>query len=176
MKHSNTPNYWLMALQGLLLLVFGVAALANPGGTLKVLVRIFGLTLVVTGMFFVYHSKNKPVFSPQFWFYEGLFNMVLGLFLMVFPSVVMNFFIILLGLTALLSGILNITTLVKSHSPVFTIDFIRSALAVVIGLILVFNPWEGNKAVMIIIGSVSLIIGALSLYATYKLINHVAVD
>jgi uncharacterized membrane protein HdeD (DUF308 family) len=77
-------NYWwLLAIRGLLAVLFGLAALVFPGLTLLVLVLLFGAFAVANGVMAVIISFQGRNVFPQWWLLLiegllGIFNSTAG--------------------------------------------------------------------------------------------------
>ncbi|MFO7827918.1 MAG: DUF308 domain-containing protein, partial [Bacteroidales bacterium] len=76
MDNLRFTNPWFLGIQGTIMIIFGTIALVNPELTLKAIVQFFGLLLLIAGIFLVLITKSKYKEMPDFWFYEGIVNII----------------------------------------------------------------------------------------------------
>lgn len=160
-------NPWVIGIQGLIMILFGLAALINPEVTLKTITRFFGIIVILSGVFLVILTKSKPDI-PEFWFYEGIANIVVGAIFVLFPAFITNIFIVLLGLAALIVGIRNLWFLINTKPNFLWLSIIRNIFLVSFGLLFLLVPFEGAKLVINIIGFTALVYGILTSILAYK--------
>lgn len=98
-------NPWIIGIQGLIMIIFGVSAIVNPEITIKAITRFFGILLLISGVFLLVLTKSKSNDLPVFWFYEGLANIIIGLLFVLFPKFIANIFVFFIGVIALIIGI-----------------------------------------------------------------------
>jgi len=83
-------NYWrILAIRGLLAVLFGLAALVWPGLTLLVLVLLFGAYALVDGVIAVIVSLQERRVFARWWvlLLEGLAGIAAGVLTFVWPSI-----------------------------------------------------------------------------------------
>src|SRR5438045_9697650 len=82
-------NYWwLLAIRGLLAVLFGIAAIVWPGLTLLVLVFLFGAYALVDGVVAVVVAFQERRFFSQWWvlLLAGLVGIIAGLVAFFWPA------------------------------------------------------------------------------------------
>src|SRR6476661_6745059 len=74
-------NWWLLALRGVLGILFGIAAFVWPGATLAALVLVFGAYVFVDGIFAVVAGIGMRRQLSLWWLVvlEGVAGIILGL-------------------------------------------------------------------------------------------------
>lgn len=158
-----------MGIIGLIMMVFGIAAIVNPEITLKAITRFFGILLFLSGVFLLILANSEKQKLPRFWFYEGLANIIVGLLFILIPALIANIFVILLGLISLIIGGRNLWLLINNKPDFLLLGILRNTILVIFGLLFLFVPFEGAMVIINLIGFVSVIYGAITLYLTYKL-------
>ncbi len=83
-------NYWwILAIRGLLAVLFGLAAFVWPGLTLLVLVLLFGAYALVDGVIAVVVSLQERRVFARWWvlLFEGLVGIAAGVLTFVWPGI-----------------------------------------------------------------------------------------
>lgn len=168
MENIRLNKYWIIGIQGLIMLFFGIAALANPEVTLLTITRFFGAILLISGILLLILTKTKESKLSEFWFYEGIANIIVGFIFLILPALVTNIFIIILGLSALIVGVRNLWITLKNKVKLLSINIIRNSVLIAFGLLFLFVPFESAKLIIKITGLVALLYGVLTLYVAYK--------
>jgi len=168
MENIRLNSYWIVGIQGLIMLFFGIAALASPEVTLITITRFFGVILLLSGILLIILTKTKSNTLSEFWFYEGIANIIVGFIFLILPALVTNIFIIILGLSALIIGIRNLWTTLKNKTKLLSINIIRNSVLIAFGLLFLFVPFESAKLIIKITGLVALLYGLLTLFVAYK--------
>lgn len=111
-RDHRQGSYWgLLALRGLINVGFGCALLFWPGPTVSVLVWLFGLDLVVTGLLGLVIRGRMPEEYRSAVLTRAIVTIVLGLVVMIWPrgsltviALVVAILLILFGIVLLWSG------------------------------------------------------------------------
>lgn len=162
-------NPWILILQGIIMLTAGVFVLSAPEVTLVALTRLLGIVMLIAAGFLLFSATYKREKTNQLQFIEGIINAGLGLVFTIFPALLANVFIVILGVIAFLSGLLNLWMLIRERARITSAPFLRNSLVLLFGILLLVNPVQGREAVAVIIGVFAVIFGITSLYGAYKL-------
>jgi uncharacterized membrane protein HdeD (DUF308 family) len=169
-------NQWIIGIQGLIMIIFGIAALVNPEITLKTITRFFGIILLISGVFLVVLSKSESKNLPVFWLYEGVINIVIGLLFIFLPAFVANILVILIGLVSLIVGIRNLWFIINHKPEYMKIGIIRNLILIAFGFIFLFVPFKSAVVIVNLLGIVAIIYGLITLYYSYKLFGKTKVE
>ncbi|MDF1571079.1 MAG: DUF308 domain-containing protein [Bacteroidales bacterium] len=162
-------NPWVLVLQGVIMLAAGIFVLSDPEVTLVALTRLLGIIMLIAAGFLLFSSTYKREKTNQLLFIEGVINAGLGLVFTLFPALLANVFIVLLGVIAFLSGLINLWMLIRDRARITSAPFLRNSLVLLFGILLLVNPGQGREAVAVIIGVFAIIFGITSFYGVYKL-------
>lgn len=168
MENIRLNSYWIVGVQGLIMLFFGIAALASPEVTLISITRFFGIILLLSGILLIVLTRTKCNALSEFWFYEGIANIIIGFIFLILSALVTNIFIIILGLSALIIGIRDLWTTLKNKTKLLSINIIRNSVLIAFGLLFLFVPFESAKLIIKITGLFALLYGLLTLFVVYK--------
>lgn len=111
MKAKDARN--LILIYGLICLLAGIVFLTNPGFLLGVIVIIFSLLVLISGInqiVVAVKSKNTPVSARILAAVTGIISIVLGLALLIRPDISIQVMIMIIGIYFLAFGILAIST------------------------------------------------------------------
>ena len=88
MVHTLKLNWWLLALRGLVAVLFGVLAFMWPGATLITLVWLFGAFALVNGILSLVLAAKTPKGYPKVGslILGGLLGILAGLLAFVMPA------------------------------------------------------------------------------------------
>lgn len=162
-------NPWILILQGIIMLGAGIFVLSAPEVTLVALTRLLGIIMLIAAGFLLFSSTYKREKTNQLLFIEGIVNAGLGLVFALFPALLANVFIVLLGVIAFISGLLNLWLLIRERARISSAPFLRNSLVLIFGILLLVNPVQGREAVAVIIGIFAVVFGITSFYGAYKL-------
>ncbi len=162
-------NPWIIGLYGLIMFIFGIVSIIYSELTLGLITRFFGILLLLSGVFYVLLIKFKSGNLPDYWLYEGLVHIGLGLLFIIIPNIVANIFVIIIGVISLIIGIKNIWFLTRNKPNFMKLTLIRNLILVILGLLLVFVPFKSAVVIINVIGLVAIFYGAVTLYTSYKL-------
>ncbi len=165
-------NRWfLLMANAAIAIIAGIVFLFVPEQTLKTIGFAAGIVILLSGLFLVfgafsYAKKGQNMF---FWLVEGIINLSLGIILIVNPTWLVEFLLILIGLWALILGVYQLYTgfvnskQIKNNS-LLKINGLASA---VIGLVLLFKPDMVASFVVQLLGIISILIGGIMMYFAF---------
>ena len=139
-----SENWWLLALRGLLALLFGFAALVLPLGTLEAVGRLFGVYAILEGALVVLIGMRGTQYRGAF-LSEGAFGIVAGLVALAWPGVTALVLLYVIAIWAILSGIAEIIAAVALRREIEGewVLFLVGVLSVVLGVAMAVLPGVG---------------------------------
>lgn len=165
-----------LALRGVVALLFGIAAVFWPGETLLTLLYLFAAFMLVGGIFELIYGVGKlaapgvsvltRVLAPLI----GLLQMAVGVYLLRHPHVTFGTFILLIGFILIIRGVVEVVTALFEEGPSMSrvVMVIVGLLAVLAGILVLFQPAASGVAFVWIIGLYALIAGPLMLAAAFE--------
>ena len=174
MKTYFGLHTWVFSgLKGILGLLLGTLILINPAEAIKLIATYFGLFAILGGVIVLIYGFRERSRGKRstFWLVEGSFNIIIGLIIVSYPEISVSVFIALFGIWAIIIGILQLISYdryrkLNMHSGIILLNAI---LSLIIGLLLLFNPFEGAQIIAIIIGLYALVYGAFNIFTAFKL-------
>jgi uncharacterized membrane protein HdeD (DUF308 family) len=154
---------WPSTLEGVLLTLFGLAAIIWPGKTLAVFTVVFGLWALVAGVVGVI---NGIMHIRRGWTAVG--TILLGGLMIAAGSYVLNHpgitaltLVLLIGFTLLIRGIFEIIIAIGDNEVHKGLAIVSGALAILVGLILLRYPVGGGLAYVWVLGIYALVSGPI---------------
>lgn len=140
----------------LVLIVLGVILLVHPGDTLNLAVRLVGVALILVGAVGVVTQLVKKEDKSVFSIIVGLIEIVVGIIVLAAPTFVVSLFPIIVGIVVALYGISDLVAAVqlKKAGASNTWALILAAITVLLGIILIFNPFKTLTTLIRVIGIV----------------------
>ncbi len=154
-----------MIIASLLLLLIGVAFIVWPDEAARVMARaiaivIIGFSVFELVLFFLGKSKGH-VDVPAI--VTGVLLMALGVYLLVKPDSLLNFFNIIFGVVILIIGVDHVFQsifIIRHIRSLWWISFLVGLLAIGMGVLTLVNPFSAIRTAMVIIG-ITMVVEAL---------------
>lgn len=166
-------NWGLVALRGVLALVFGLATLFNPALTLVVLVFLFGAYSFVDGIFTVIAAiANRR--GERYWvalLVSGIIGIAIGVVTYLMPHVTALALLFLIAAWAIATGVTQIVAAIRLRKVIRGewLLVVAGVLSVLFGLFLIAAPGAGALAVTLWIGVYALLFGIVLIALAFRL-------
>lgn len=184
MKNRCTVPMWVAKAGYIVMsLVFcgaGTLFIAKPDLSAVVISRALGAAMIVFGLIKLvgYFSKDLFRLAFQYDLGFGLLLIALGILSLAKPAGALDFIFIALGIAILTDGLFKLQIAVDSKRFGISTWWLTLVLAVitgVVGLALVFRPWDSVRLLTTLLGAALLAEGILNLcvaISTVKIVNH----
>lgn len=168
-------NRYLKAsvISSIIAIVLGILFLVFPVASLDVFRWIIAITAFVIGFLVLAAElskrKNTPVFGATVF---GAILIVIGLIFATRPAAI-NIFTIILGAWFIVSalGSLRFTYALNGNTAFFSV--LMSLIALIVGILLIVNPWGGSISIMVVLGASLIVFGIVSAINISVLKNNV---
>ncbi|MBR1797934.1 MAG: DUF308 domain-containing protein [Clostridiales bacterium] len=154
-----------MLVASLILLAVGIAFIVWPEQAATVLARVVAGILTATGVFelVLFALGKRKGYTDVPAVLTGVVLTVLGVFLIIKPDTMLNFFNILFGIVIIVIGIDHIFQsifIIRYVRRLWWISLLVGIAALAMGVITILNPFSAVKTAMIIIG-ITMVIEAI---------------
>lgn len=159
--------------RGIVAILFGIAAVFWPGLTTEVLLYLFAGFLVADGLLALIISlarikrrANKAIIL----LIVSVIDLAIGLFLFRNPDIAFATFVLILGLSLVITGIFSFVHAFVSHAELATLRTLHALLGVlgiVIGTAVLLQPVAGGLAFVWIVGLYALVAGPVMIAMSY---------
>jgi len=175
MVHTLKLNWWLLALRGLVAVLFGVLAFMWPGATLITLVWLVGAFALVNGILSLVLAAKTPKGYPKVGslILGGLLGILAGLLAFVMPGITALGLLILIAAWAIVTGIMELVAAVRLRKIINNewLLVLAGIASVVFGVILLFQPAAGALALIWLIGAWAFVFGILLMILAFRMRN-----
>jgi len=160
-----------LVLRGVVAILFGIAAVFWPGITLVTLLYLFSTFLLIGGVFELVYGVGRlgkggvSVFTRVLTPLLGLLQMGVGIYLLRHPHVTFATLILLIGFILIIRGVFEVVEGLFEEGPsIYRIMMvIVGLLAMLAGILILFQPKAAGVAFVWILGLYALVVGALYL-------------
>jgi uncharacterized membrane protein HdeD (DUF308 family) len=168
MLERLSRDWWIVALQGVAAIVFGILALVWPGITLLALVYLFAAYALVDGVLALIRGfrRGGDGGRPDWWrVASGVVGIAAGVIGFAMPGITAYVLLILIAAWAIVSGAIELVAAYQLR------DVIRGewllaldgVVAIIFGIVLIAFPSAGALAVVWLIGAFAIASGVILL-------------
>ena len=149
----------------IVLLVLGILLLLVPGDIVTTVIRLFGVIILIIGITSVLNEIKIKKQSTDF--VNGILISVLGLVFISSPHTIASIIPFILGVWIVIKSTFKLQF---SYSVKRTSNDVKpiviNIIELILGLVLIFNPFKGAKALIGIIG------GFMAVYGLLDILNY----
>jgi uncharacterized membrane protein HdeD (DUF308 family) len=178
MLHLLARYWWVLALRGVLAVLFGLFAFFVPGITLLSLVLLFGAYVLLDGIFDLVAATRSP---SHHWalVLEGIVGIIAGILTFFWPGITAMVLLYLIAFWAIFTGVLEIIAGIRLRQVLSDEIWLilMGVLSLLFGLFILIFPSAGALAVVYWIGAYALLFGIMLLALAFRLrsFRHVEV-
>ena len=161
----------MFLLRGIAAILFGVLALVWPGLSLAVLVYLFGIFAVVSGITVVAAAlRNRDMHGWGVLLFEGILGVLAGVVALIWPGITALAFLFLIASWAILTGVLELVAPLAFLMTFWrALVFALSGLvSIVFGVLIAAQPAAGLLTVVWLIGTFAIVIGILHIVVYFE--------
>lgn len=168
-------NWWLIALRGVVGILFGLIALFFPGSTMLSLVILFSAYMLVDGGFTIAVAV-KAARRNERWGWltlEGIASIATGILAFLWPGLTVLAFVLLIAAWAIVSGGFMLAAAFRlkvDHGRWWLL--LGGIVSIVFGVLLVVAPMIGAVVLTLWLGAYALVFGVVLLVLAFKLRSH----
>jgi uncharacterized membrane protein HdeD (DUF308 family) len=171
--HNLLSNSWReLAWRGAISLVFGIIAAFWPGLTLLWLMTLFVAYALISGSASAIAAIKNRQSNRDWWLLLllGLMSVAAGVLALIYPDRTAVFLVLLIGATALASGIIDIVMAVRLRKVIRgeALLILNGIISVAFGVFVFFSPGAGALALIWLISIYAIASGVLLLALAYR--------
>lgn len=169
-------TWWTFLIGGIASVIFGVLAFVKPGVALFVLAMYFAAFVLVDGAINAWGAISNR--DKDGWWISlvfGLIGLAAGAYALLNPPVSMMAFLYLVAFMAIATGVslVMLGWRVREVTSREWLLYVIGALSLIFGAVILFRPVAGAQAVVTLIASWAILIGALRIWFALKIRNVV---
>lgn len=173
MEKKGKKNWWFLVINGLIAILVGIFLLFFEKDMIKELVRYIGIGIAVVGALLLFAAIRNIKADKQagMLLFESILTLVIGLIIVLFPTFSLNVFLIIIGVWAVILGIVQLAILINIKGKIAgkNILLFNGLLTIVLGVMLFFEPLTSVVILVKILGAFAIIFGILMIYFGFVL-------
>ena len=139
----------------ILFIIAGLFLLLRPETAINIICYILGVILLISGVVYIiqFFSDKSSDSYLSISFIFGAFLFIFGIIILIRPDIIASIIPLLVGVWMLINGVTKLSyalTINKVNRT--TLSIVGSIIIIIIGILLIFNPFEGAKNLVRIIG------------------------
>lgn len=168
-------NWWVLALRGLIAVLFGVLAFIWPKATLITLVLFFGAFALVNGILSLILAAKTPKGYPKVGslIVGGILGILAGLLTFVMPGITALGLLIVIAAWAIVTGLMEIVAAARLRKIITNewLLMLAGIASVAFGVILLLQPAAGALALIWLIATWAVVFGILLIVLAFRVRN-----
>jgi uncharacterized membrane protein HdeD (DUF308 family) len=163
-----TRAWWILLLQGVLVLLFGLGAIAWPFRSLGALVGLFAVISLVSGTISLVRGFSSPGASTMMLVIQGIIGIVTGLLTLLWPGLTAVALVYVIAAWIICQSILQFVLVFQVQDGRITL-VLSGVVGLITGLWMAAAPGEGALAIAWLMGISMVIWGATLVAAGWQL-------
>lgn len=168
---SENPNRLLV--RGIISIAIGVTIIVVPDLTLPLVIKGLGALMFIDGLVALlinYFAKTKKqsvfIIVPR-----GTTNLIFGIILLLFPALMVNLFVFLIGFILIFAGFTQFASQISGRSLMGAswIIVVISILAMIAGITFIVKPFESAETMLTVFGVIIGLYGSGEVIWSFKL-------
>jgi uncharacterized membrane protein HdeD (DUF308 family) len=172
MLDRMSQDWWIIALQGVAAIVFGVLALVSPGITLLALVYLFAAYAVVDGVLALVRGLRRGGSGGADWWQvvRGVVGIAAGVIAFAVPDITAYALLLVIAAWAIVSGGIELMAAYQLRDVIRRewLVALDGLLAILFGVVLILFPSAGALAVVWLIGAFAIASGVILLTVAFR--------
>jgi uncharacterized membrane protein HdeD (DUF308 family) len=166
-------NWWVLLLRGVVAVLFGILAISRPGITLTLLVLLFGIYVLLDGLFALFAAAAGWSQRDDRWLLvlEGVIGIGAGFATFHAPALTTVALLFFIAVWALATGVLKIVAAIRLRKEMSgELWLVLSGVAsVIFAFLVMMSPAAGALAMSWLIGWYAVMLGAMLIMLSLKL-------
>ena len=172
MSNLLAQNWWVIALRGVVAIIFGIIALFMPGAALLAFVLLFAAYMLVDGVLTIIAGVRAAQRHERWgWLiFEGILDLIAGGVAVIWPVITIVAFVLLMGAWAIVTGALLFGASFRLNIPHGRwLMTLAGAVSLIWGVLLIIWPLIGAVVLTWWIAAYALVFGVAMLVLAFRL-------
>ncbi len=174
MIETLQKRWWLIAVRGVLAILFGILALASPYIVIFSLITFFAFFAILSGFFILTLAFLGETGNRGLRILEGLIFLGAGIVVILNPVSALGGIMIFIAAWAILSGFIHIISAVKLRKVIANewLLIFNGIISIIFGILLAGNLIQGAGVMLMVFGVFSILSGMLSLMLAFRIRSY----
>ncbi len=182
MLERSYGKWWLMLLDGLCFVALSIFAIFFSNQAITLLVFVFGVYRGIMGIIYIISAlvmRSKYGAEVGFSLGRGIFDLIICAIFLLVPNVIVAFFIIIIGIWAIITGIFLLIISANSGTAGRIAKIVLGVGFIAFGIYAFINPMGPANLIVIIVGiafgifGLFLVIQSIGMKRTFSQIKKV---
>ncbi|TYC82304.1 hypothetical protein FXB42_16610 [Acetobacterium wieringae] len=182
MLERSYGKWWLMLLDGLCFVALSIFAIFFSNQAITLLVFVFGVYRGIMGIIYIVSAlvmRSKYGAEVGFSLGRGIFDLIICAIFLLVPNVIVSFFIIIIGIWAIITGIFLLIISANSGTVGRIAKIVLGVGFIAFGIYAFINPMGPANLIVIIVGiafgifGLFLVIQSIAMKRTFTQIKKV---
>lgn len=182
MLERSYGRWWLMLLDGLCFIALSIFAIFFSNQAITLLVFVFGVYRGIMGIIYIVSAlvlRSKYGAEVGFSLGRGIFSLIICAIFLLVPNVIVSFFIIIIGIWAIITGIFLLIISANSGTAGRIAKIVLGVGFIGFGIYAFINPMGPANLIVIIVGiafgilGLFLVIQSIGMKRTFSQIKKV---
>ncbi|KAF5091010.1 DUF308 domain-containing protein [Acetobacterium wieringae] len=182
MLERSYGRWWLMLLDGLCFIALSIFAIFFSNQAITLLVFVFGVYRGIMGIIYIVSAlvlRSKYGAEVGFSLGRGIFSLIICAIFLLVPNVIVSFFIIIIGIWAIITGIFLLIISANSGTAGRIAKIVLGVGFIAFGIYAFINPMGPANLIVIIVGiafgilGLFLVIQSIGMKRTFSQIKKV---
>jgi uncharacterized membrane protein HdeD (DUF308 family) len=164
--------WWMLALRGVIALLFGILAFMWPNLTLLWLVTLFAVYALISGVVSIAGAVQNRSSDREWWLILllGLISVVAGIIAIMRPGMTALVLVLVMGANALVTGVLDIVVAIRLRKTIQNewLLVLAGLASVVFGILVFLFPLAGALALVWLISAQAIVTGIFLLALAFR--------
>ena len=171
MFETLQKNWWLIAVRGVLAIVFGILAIASPYIVIFSLITFFAFFAILSGFFILTLAFLGETDNKGLRIIEGLLFLGTGIVVLLNPLTALGGIMIFIAAWAILSGIIHIVGAIKMRKVITNewLLILNGAISIIFGILLAGNLIQGAGVMLMVFGAFAILSGIFSIMLAFRI-------
>ncbi len=171
MLEALQKNWWLVAVRGVLAILFGILALASPYIVIFSLLAFFAFFAILSSFFILTFAFLGEKENRGIRILEGVIFMGAGIVVLLNPVSALGGIMIFIAAWAILSGIMQIIGAIKMRKVISNefMMILNGVISLIFGILLAGNLIQGAGVMLMVFGVFAILSGLFSIILAFRI-------
>lgn len=171
MIETLQKNWWLIAVRGVLALLFGILAIASPYIVIFSLITFFAFFAILSGFFILTLAFLGETENRGLRILEGLIFLGAGIVVLLNPVTALGGIMIFIAAWAILSGITQIIGAIKMRKVIANewLMILNGVISILFGIVLAGNLVQGAGVMLMVFGAFAILSGIFTIMLAFRI-------
>ena len=166
-------NWWMLAVRGVLAIIFGIIALVDPGIALLAFIYVFAAYAFIDGIIAAYTAiRERGSLKRWGWvLFEGILGIIVGIVAFIHPGFTALVLLYVVAIWAVVTGIMEIAAAfaIRGFAAREWALGLAGVVSIIFGIVLFIFPGAGILSILWLVGIYAIVFGVLFIVRSFQM-------